>query len=76
MYCSSCSRCLSLSLHQKEKKHSKDSKNDSKRRKKAIKRSGNDDKDVLATEAAEYEHTGLVGASVCLSVCVSVCMFV
>ena len=35
-----------------------------------------DNKGVLATEAAEDEHTGLVGASVRLSVYLSVCMFV
>ena len=40
-----------------------------------MKRSGNDDKDVLATEAVEDEHTGLVGASVCLPVCLSVCLY-
>ena len=33
-----------------------------------------DDKGVLATEAAEDEHTGLVGTSVCLSICLYVCM--
>ena len=67
---------LSFSLSIRKRRSSKDSKNGSKSRKKAIKRCGNDNKDVLVTEAAEYEHTGLVGASVCLSVCLSVCMFV
>ena len=67
---------LSFSLSIRKRRSSEDSKNGSKSRTKAIKRCGNDDKDVLVTEAAEYEHTGLVGASVCLSVCLSVCMFV